>query len=62
MDRRAVPDAGGDDQVEAEQGQTLQPGALSVEDDDGRKQRGKEYGAEQERAEDEGQRTTANDQ
>ena len=45
VDRRAVPDACGDDQVEAEQGQTLQPGALSVEDDDGCQQRGKEDGA-----------------
>jgi hypothetical protein len=62
VDRRAVPDAGGNDEIEAEQGESLEPRALAVEDDYRGEQGREEDRAEKERAENEGQGSAADDQ
>ena len=55
MDRLAVPDGRGDDQVQAEQGQPFEPGRLAVEHDERGEQRGQCHGGQQQRRQDERQ-------
>src|SRR5512141_1532111 len=52
LDGRAVPDARGDDHVQAEQGQSLEPVALAVEHDDRRQNGRQQHGTEKQRAQD----------
>jgi hypothetical protein len=48
-DRRPVPDAGGDDHVQTQERKALQPGALTVEDDNDRQDGRQDHGSQQKR-------------